>query len=88
MDERDFLIIKYLSIFKNITSTANALFISQPALTRRIKQLEKELHTKLIVSSNKGIQLTPTGIEAVAFAEDSLTVNANIKVSHLRSKCS
>lgn len=73
MDERDFLIIKYLSIFKNITSTANALFISQPALTRRIKQLEKELHTKLIVSSNKGIQLTPTGIEAVAFAEDSLT---------------
>jgi DNA-binding transcriptional LysR family regulator len=73
MDERDLLIIKYLSIFKNITSTANALFISQPALTRRIKQIERDLHTKLIISSNKGIQLTPTGLEAVAFAEESLT---------------
>ena len=72
MDERDLLIIKYLNQFKNITKTANALFISQPALTTRIKQIEKELNTQLIHSNNKGIYLTPTGLEAVSFAEDIL----------------
>lgn len=72
MDERDLLIIKYLSEFKNITKTANALFISQPALTTRIKQIEKDLHTKLIQSSNKGIYLTDTGLEMVEFANKTL----------------
>ena len=73
MDERDLLIIKYLSEFKNITKTANALFISQPALTTRIKQIEKELNTKLIHSSNKGIYLTDTGLEMAVFADKTLS---------------
>ena len=72
MNDRDLLIIKYLNEFKNITKTANALFISQPALTTRIKQLEHELNTQLIQSNNKGIYLTPTGLEAASFADDIL----------------
>ena len=72
MDNRDLLILKYLSDFKNITKTANALFMSQPALTKRIKHMEKELNTQLVESSNKGITLTPTGIEAALFADDAL----------------
>ena len=70
MDDRDLLILRYLNEFKNITKTANALFISQPALTKRIKQLEKELDTHLIESSNKGIRLTPTGLEVASFADE------------------
>jgi len=72
MNERDLLILKYLHEFKNITKTANALFISQPALTARIKQLEKELNTTLLHSSNKGIFLTATGMEAAVYADDVL----------------
>ena len=72
MNDRDLLILKYLHTFNNITKTANALFISQPALTARIKQLEQELGTKLIYSSNKGIYLTATGLEAAAFADEEL----------------
>lgn len=72
MNERDLLIVKYLNIHKNITKTANALFISQPALTTRIKQLEKELNTKLINSTNKGVFLTPTGLEMASFADETL----------------
>jgi len=72
LTERDLLILKYLKEFGNITKTANALFISQPALTARIKQLEQELGTKLMHSSNKGVYLTPTGLEAAAFADDIL----------------
>lgn len=29
MDDRDLLILKYLNEFKNVTKTANALFVSQ-----------------------------------------------------------
>lgn len=72
MNERDLLIIKYLRDFKNITKTAKALFVSQPALTTRIKQIEKELNTHLISSNNKGIYLTATGIEMATFAETVL----------------
>ncbi|WP_349687429.1 LysR family transcriptional regulator [Acidaminococcus sp. DS4831] len=72
MDENDLLTIKYLSMFKNITKTANALFISQPALTRRIKNMEKELNTHLIVSNNKGVELTTAGKETVTFATQIL----------------
>lgn len=65
MDERDYLILKYLSRFKNITKTANALFMSQPALTRRIKQMSVELGSELIQSTNKGVQLNRTLAEVL-----------------------
>ena len=42
MNEQDLLLIKYLHQFNNITKTANALFISQPALSARIKRIEKD----------------------------------------------
>ncbi|KAF1682062.1 LysR family transcriptional regulator [Veillonella sp. R32] len=72
MNTRDLLILKYLKEFKNITKTANALFISQPALTTRIKQLEIEFNTILVHRDNKGAFLTPTGIELLKFSEIAL----------------
>jgi len=73
MDDRDLLMIKYLNQFKNVTKAANALFISQPALTSRIHALERELGAKLLHSSNKGIIFTPSGLELVDFADKVLT---------------
>ena len=67
MDNRDLLILKYLSDFKNITKTANALFMSQPALTKRIKQQIKELNLRL-VDATTGYHLNPTGIRRPLFA--------------------
>lgn len=81
MNDRDFLILKYLSEFQNITKAAEALFISQPALTARIKQLELELDTKLIQSSNKGVYLTQTGMTAAAFAGEMLKKIDELKES-------
>ena len=37
------------------------LYISQPSLTYAIKELEKELNTKLFVKKGKNIQLTNDG---------------------------
>lgn len=72
MDERDWKIISTLYKYKNITKTANVLFISQPALTARIKQIEQNLGVQLINRSNKGVSFTPYGEYAAQFAMHQL----------------
>ncbi len=44
-----------------VTSAARALFVTQPALSRRLQQLEEELGKKLFVRSRSGVQLTEAG---------------------------
>lgn len=72
MEERDWLIIKTLHEQKNITKTAEKLYLSQPTLTARIKHIEDVLGTKLLYRGNKGITFTDTGEYAVKFADKIL----------------
>lgn len=46
-----------------ITEAAKKLFISQPAITKSIKNLEKQLNTILFIRNTKGIKLTKEGRE-------------------------
>ncbi len=46
---------------KSYTKTSRELFISQPAISTAIKNLEKELKTQLIVINGKNLELTPSG---------------------------
>ena len=48
MEERDWLIIKTLYEQKNVTKTAEKLYLSQPTLTARIKHIENALGAKLL----------------------------------------
>lgn len=48
---------------KNITKAANELNISQPAISRMLKTMEKQLNTKLFVRKTKGVMLTQEGNE-------------------------
>lgn len=61
MDEKDWLILKTLQEKKSITKTAAAVFISQPALSKRLQQLEERFGVTLAVRSKTGIELTPEG---------------------------
>jgi DNA-binding transcriptional LysR family regulator len=72
MDERDWLILKTLNGQNNISKTARSLYISQPALTKRIKQMEKEFQVSIILRGSKGIQFTPEGEYLAKCAEDML----------------
>ncbi|WP_406542465.1 LysR family transcriptional regulator [Clostridium ljungdahlii] len=53
MDEKDYKLILTLYKLKNITKTSEKLFITQPALTKRIKKIEKDLGTDLLIRSKK-----------------------------------
>lgn len=48
---------------KNITKASERLNISQPALTKQIKNLENQLSAKLFERKNKGVELTAFGKE-------------------------
>lgn len=54
-------IFYYVAKYRNITAAANALFLSQPTVSRTIQNLETELGCQLFIRSKKGVVLTPEG---------------------------
>ena len=64
MDEKDFEMLSILNATRNITRASEQLYMTQSALSKRIKAIEKELDIKLLLRSRQGIRFTPAG-EAV-----------------------
>lgn len=79
MESRDWEIISKLHFLKNITKVANSLYISQPAITGRIKAIENELGTKIIIRSNKGISFTPIGEFVAEYANKQINSFNNFR---------
>lgn len=61
MDFKDIKIWLALAKYRNITQTATTLFISQPALTKRIHKSEEEFNTQLLIREHNGIKFTVDG---------------------------
>jgi DNA-binding transcriptional LysR family regulator len=61
MRDQDWAIISKLHSEKNITRTADLVFMTQPTLTKRIQQIEEELGIALVTRSSKGVVFTPEG---------------------------
>jgi DNA-binding transcriptional LysR family regulator len=72
MDEKDCLILKNIFETKNLTKAAELLYITPPALTYRIQQLENEFGVSIITKNGRGIELTPEGRYLVNYAKKSL----------------
>jgi len=58
----------------SLTTAAAKLYVSQPALTENIKNLEDELGGKLFYRSQKGMVLTNTGTAFLAYANSLLNL--------------
>ena len=57
---------------ENVTHAAERLHVSQPTLSRQIKELEEELGKKLFIRSNYSVKLTEEGMLLRKRAEDIL----------------
>ncbi len=79
MEYRDWLIIKVLHEQKNITKTARLLFISQPVLTVRLRQIEDKFGTTIANRGQKGLYFTPQGEYLAHCAKKALVDLSNIK---------
>ena len=71
MDDKDFLLIKTLYEEQNITHTAKKLFISQPAISDRLKRLEAEFGCQLFIRQPRGILFTSQGEMLVQYVNEA-----------------
>ena len=61
MDEREWQTFVTVVEEGNITKAAEKLFLSQPALSYRLRHLEEDLGSPLLLRTSEGITLTPQG---------------------------
>lgn len=71
MNEKDAIMLQYLAEEQNLTKAAERLYVTQPALTYRLQQMEREFGVPLIVKHAKGTNLTPEGEVLAAYAKKS-----------------
>lgn len=76
MDLADIEMFLSIVTTKSISKTADALFLSQPTVSHRLKLLEKELGCSLILRSKgfKQIELTPEGADFIPIAERMMSL--------------
>jgi len=67
-------VAKHLSF----TKAAEALFMTQPAVTFQIRQLEEQFNTRLFDRAHGRISLTPAGQSALEYAERILDLSAEM----------
>ena len=69
----DIRVLKYfLAVAReqSFSVAAERLYLSQPTLSRQIKELEDELGTQLLIRSSKGVTLTEEGMILRARTEE------------------
>lgn len=86
MDEKDYELLLELYRSGNITHTAQKLFITQPAITKRIQKMEEELQCQLMVRSKKGIVFTPAGESIIPYVTTILSNSRMLREQALASQ--
>ena len=62
----------------NFTRAAEQLFLSQPSLSKQIKDIEDEIGFPIFVRTREGVRVTPSGQMMVAYAQEMLAGRAEI----------
>ena len=58
----------------NMSSAAKELFISQPAVSMSIRQLEERMGAPLLIRTTKGVHTTPEGGVLYEYLEQALAL--------------
>ena len=67
----------------SFSEASRRLFVSQPPITRQVRQLEEELGVQLFVRSQKGVKLTDAG---TVFLEEARQVLTHTRLAAERSQ--
>ena len=88
----DFRLKVFCCVARNLsyTKAAQELFISQPAITKHVKELEARYHTRLFERLGNRIELTPSGRLLMAHCEIILEAynRLEFEMGLLRNECS
>lgn len=79
MNNTDWKILIYLREERSINKVAKRLFMTQPSLTYRLSQMEKEIGCPLFIRNNKGVHFTDAGNRLFSFAEKELQQYQDMK---------
>jgi DNA-binding transcriptional LysR family regulator len=79
MDEKDWTCLAAIFDENNLTHASEKLYISQPALTYRIRKLEKELGIKIFVKGKGTVKFTKEGIVLAQYAKKMLAELCKLK---------
>ena len=71
---------------KSMNKAAAELFVSQPALSGAIRDLEDEIHIKLFIRTNRGIVITTEGEEFLSYARQMVELNKMIDERYIDNK--
>lgn len=77
--DSDWEILYKLYETPNMTKVADMLYISQPSLTKRVKNMEKEFGVKIINRTSKGVKFTSEGEYLAKKAKEYLEFIKNVK---------
>src|SRR5881394_2029418 len=79
MNEKDWIILQTIFEEHNISKAAEKLYISQPALTYRLQQLEREFGTMIVARGKRGVEFTSQGEYIAQYARDMILQLRNTK---------
>ena len=79
MEYRDWSILQVLYQEQNITRAAQRLYLSQPTLTKRLRQIEKEFGVQIVQRGRRGVHFTPQGEYLATCADEMLAKLGKIK---------
>lgn len=71
---------------KSMNQAATELYVSQPALSGAIRDLEEELHIQIFLRSNKGIVITTEGEEFLSYARQIVEISQMISERYTEDK--
>ena len=54
---------------KSFSKAANLLFVTQPSISRSVKELEEQLNTRLFIRENKNVKLTESGEKLLEYVQ-------------------
>ena len=71
---------------KSMNKAAAELYVSQPALSSTIRDLEEELNIELFIRTNRGIVITAEGDEFLSYARQMVELNRMIEDRYINNE--